>query len=93
MYSVSGGREALPEGPFQLECDLPALTYQKIALAKRKLAAELGRPVGDAECVRLLSELFLSLKEDGTVRGRIRVSSSLYRIVLPSESPSSAGED
>lgn len=78
-------RKGLPEIRFRMACSLPALTHQKIDLAKRKLSAELGRPVDDAEFLDVISELFLNLEEDGTVKGRTRVSSSLYRIVLRTE--------
>ena len=58
---------------------------ETIATAKRKLSAELARDVGEAEFVATLADLFLRLEEDGTVEGRTRVDSSLYRIVLRPE--------
>ena len=86
-------RKGLPEVRFRMAYELSALTHQKVDLAKRKLAAELGRPVNDAEYVDVLSELFLNLEEDGTVKGRTRVSASLYRIVLRPEDEGSTPPD
>jgi len=75
-------RKGLPEVRFKLNCSLAALAHQKLEVAKQKLSAELGHPVNDAEYLETVTELFLNLEEDGSVPGRTRVSSSIYRVVL-----------
>ena len=85
-----GDRKGLPEVRFPVSMSLPTLAHRKFELAKQKLSAERGRPMTDAECVEAFAELFLDLEEDGSVEGRTRVSSSLYRIVLREDGP--AGE-
>jgi Holliday junction DNA helicase RuvB len=77
-----GQRKGLPEVRFPLHANLGVLTHQKLDLAQQKLAAELGRPVDETECLDVLAGLFLQLEEDGSVPGRVRVPASLYRIVL-----------
>ena len=78
----AGDRKGLPEVRFKVQASVGVLTHQKLELAKAKLSAERGGPVTDAECLDVLAELLLSTEEDGTVPGRTRVSSSLYKIVL-----------
>ena len=77
-----GESKGLPEIRFPFRCILPPLIHQMIELAKQKLTAERGQPMGDVELLGAMVELFLNLEEDGSVPGRTRVSSSLYRIVL-----------
>lgn len=77
-----GDRRGLPEVRFKVTADVSVLTHRKFELAKEKLSAERGRPLGDAECLDLLSELCLGVEADGTVPGHTRVDASLYRIVL-----------
>ncbi len=79
---AAGELKGLPEVRFRVSTSVSTLTHQKLDLAKQKLAAELGRPVDDAECLDVLAELFLQFEDDGTVPGRTHVPSSLYRIVL-----------
>jgi len=66
--------------------------HEMIATAQRKLAAELGRNVGEAEFVATLADLFLHLESDGTRPGYKRIDASLYRIVFrPEHVPSGEG--
>jgi Holliday junction DNA helicase RuvB len=80
-----GERKGLPEIRFRFDADVGTLTYGKLERAKQKLSAESGRSVTDAEFLDVMADLFLQLEEDGSVPGRTRVSSSLYRIVLRPE--------
>jgi Holliday junction DNA helicase RuvB len=82
---AAGDRRGLPEIRFRIDMQVSALTHSKFDLAKQKLAAERGAAVDDAECLDVLAGLFLDLEEDGSVKGRVRVRSSLYRIVLREE--------
>ena len=89
-----GTTRGLPEVRFRVEMEVDVLTHQKLDLAKQKLSAEVGHPVGDAELLSELAEIFLNLEADGTVPGRTRVDSSLYRIVLhpaPEDGPTGRG--
>jgi hypothetical protein len=86
-----GGGKGLPEVRFRVDMQVGVLTHRKFDLAKQKLAAERGAVVDDAQCLDVLAGLFLDLEEDGSVEGRNRVRSSLYRIVLR-EDASAPGE-
>ena len=77
-----GERKGLPEVRFPVKATLDVLAWQKLELAKQKLAAELGRTVSDADFLDLMAEMALQTEEDGTIPGRTHVSASLYRIVL-----------
>lgn len=77
-----GERKGLPEIRFKVDVAVGVLTHGKLDLAKKKLSTECGRLVNDAECLDALADLFLQLEEDGSVPGKTRVLSSLYRIVL-----------
>jgi Holliday junction DNA helicase RuvB len=80
-----GGTKGLPPVRFRVRADVSAVAHQKLDLAKQKLSAERGEPVGEAELLEVLAETFLNLEEDGSVPGRTRVDASLYRVVLRPE--------
>jgi holliday junction DNA helicase RuvB len=85
-----GDVKGLPEIRFRFDASLSTLTHKKVELAKQKLSAEQERPVGHAELLDVLAEMFLQLDEEGVVPGRARVSASLYRIVLRQGVPGDA---
>lgn len=78
----SGNKKGLPEVWFRADARISAVTQQKIDLAQQKLSAERGEPVNLADLLDVVTETYLNLDEDGSVPGRVRVDSSLYRIIL-----------
>ncbi len=84
-------RKGLPEVSFKLNCNLKALAFQKWELVKERLSAERGERLADEDCLEILSELFLGLEEDGTVPGRKKVASSLYRIIVHEKGATGGG--
>ncbi|MDJ0974132.1 MAG: AAA family ATPase [Planctomycetota bacterium] len=84
---AAGDRKGLPEIRFRVRASVDPVTHELWDQAKQKLGDELGRSVTDAECMAQLAELLLATEADGTVPGRKRVESSLYRVVLSPETP------
>jgi Holliday junction DNA helicase RuvB len=77
-----GSRKGLPEVRFPVQTSVDALTHQKLDLVQKKLSAERGREIPLGDLLGILADGFLESEEDGTIPGRVRVSSSLYRVVL-----------
>jgi hypothetical protein len=82
---AAGDRKGLAEIRFPIETKVAATTFQKMDLAKKKLSEECGRLLADDEVFDAMADLVLTTEDDGSVPGRTRVSSSLYKIVLRSE--------
>ena len=60
----------LPAVVFRVEVEMDAVAYEEWVMAKRKLQAELGTTLSDA---------------DGTVKGRVPVDGSIYRVAVDEE--------
>ena len=85
-------RKGLAEIRFPISAQVSGLAFQKWELAKKQLGEERGTPISDAECMEILASLLLSTEEDGSLPGRKRARSSLFRLVVRQESPANQGE-
>jgi Holliday junction DNA helicase RuvB len=79
---IDGEQKGLPEIRFPVHAKVSPLTFAKIEQAQRMLGAEMGRAVDLSELLDVLAGEFLSTEADGTVKGRKRVDSSLFRVHL-----------
>jgi len=77
-----GDRRGLSRVRFTIRARVPALTRGKWDLAQRKLSAEVGQPLCDADVMDLMAEMCLATEADGTIPGRKRIRSSIYRVLL-----------
>jgi len=75
----------LPAVVFRVEVEMDAVAYEEWVMAKRKLQAELGTTLSDAEAMRLMSQQTLASDADGTVKGRVPVDGSIYKVVVDGE--------
>ena len=75
-------RKGLAEIRFPIAADVSALAFQKWELAKKQLSEERGTAISDAECMEILAAMLLSTEEDGSLPGRKRARSSLFRLVV-----------
>ena len=82
----------LPQARFVKRFWLDALEHEMFEQARAKLAAELGREVTDDELLRESVRLLLSSEADGSVPGRKRVDSSLFRVLVQPSDTSGAGQ-
>jgi hypothetical protein len=80
-----GNRKGLPEIRFPLGIKVGAVERALVEQAQAKLAAELDRQVPLHELLLTLCSDFLTSEADGSVPGRRRVDSSLYRVILRNE--------
>lgn len=86
-----GDRKGLPEIRFPLRIQLGALTKSKWERVRAKFSAETGEELSDVQVLDQLAELGLQTDADGSVPGRTRIASSLYRIVLHASAPGRPG--
>lgn len=84
-------RKGLAEIRFPISAQVSGLAFQKWELAKKQLSEERGAPISDAECMEILASLLLSTEEDGSLPGRKRARSSLFRLVVRQESAEDPG--
>jgi hypothetical protein len=72
----------LPEVKIAVRARVSAVDYERIELARRKLADERGADVDESEFLTLAADLILGSRADGVAVAREPVDDSVYRIAL-----------
>jgi hypothetical protein len=80
-----GNTKGLPEIRFPLGMRVGVVEHALIEQAQAKLSAELDRQIPLTELFLTLCSDFLTTEADGSMPGRKRVDSSLYRVILRNE--------
>jgi Holliday junction DNA helicase RuvB len=75
-------RKGIPQVKIMIRGKASRLDYETWELAKKKLEAERGEPMSDADCMAYFGRLILSTRADGTVAGREPIRDSMYRVVM-----------
>jgi holliday junction DNA helicase RuvB len=75
-------RKGIPQVKIVIRGKVSRLDYETWELTKKKLEAERGEPMSDADCMAYAGRLILSTRADGTVAGRERLRDSIYRTVM-----------